>query len=231
MAPSNIPQLSNFALKSILEKDKLNGTNFTNWYRNLRIVLKHDKKDHVLDNPLPDEPEDNATVAEMNAYHRTRDESTEISCLMLAHMELDLQQQFEDVEAYDMIERLKSMFQAQAKTERYQVSQALLGYKLKDGDPLSPHMIKMTGYVQSLDSLGFPISEEFAIDIILNSLPSAYGLFILNYHIHGMDKNLTELHGMLKTVEADLKKGASQVLMVQNKPKFKKNSWTKKKAK
>ena len=93
MAPSNsLPQLSSFALRSILEKDKLNGTNFTNWYRNLRIVLKHDKKDHVLDTPLPDEPDDDATVAVHNAYRKTRDDSMEISCLMLAHMEPDLQQ-------------------------------------------------------------------------------------------------------------------------------------------
>ena len=99
MAPSNLPQLSSFALRSILEKDKLNGTNFTNWYRNLRIVLKQDKKDHVLDTPLPDAPDDNATAAVNNAYRRARDESTEISCLMLAHMEPDLQQQFENVEA------------------------------------------------------------------------------------------------------------------------------------
>ena len=111
MAPNN-PQLSSFALKSILEKDKLNGTNFTNWYRNLRIVLKHDKKDHVLDTPLPDEPAENAIAAVVNAYRKTCDESTEISCLMLAHMEPDLQQQFEEVEAYDMIESLKIMFQA-----------------------------------------------------------------------------------------------------------------------
>ena len=232
MAPSSShSQISGFALRTILEKDKLNDTNFTNWYRNLRIVLKQEKKDHVLDNPLPDEPNENATVATTNAYRRAKDESTDISCLMLAHMEPDLQKQFEHVEAYDMIESLKSMFQAQAKTERYQVSQALLSCKLKDGDPLSPHVIKMVGYVQSLERLGYPISEEFATDIILNSLPSAYGQFISNYHMHGMDKKLTELHGMLKQAEADLKKGTSQVLMVQNKAKFKKSSWTKKKAK
>src|SRR3954468_2353040 len=88
----------------------------------------------------------------------------------------------------------------------------------------------MVGYVQSLERLGYPISEEFATDIILNSLPSAYGQFILNYHMHGMDKKLTELHGMLKEAEADRKKGTSQVLMVQNKAKFKKSSWTNKKA-
>jgi hypothetical protein len=45
------------------------------------------------------------------SYHRTKDKSTEISCLVLAHMEPDLQQQFEDVEAYGMIESPKSMFQ------------------------------------------------------------------------------------------------------------------------
>src|SRR5664279_4433402 len=53
MAPTSSLQLSNFALRTIMEKDKLNGTNFTNWYRNLRIVLKQEKKDHVLEDPLP----------------------------------------------------------------------------------------------------------------------------------------------------------------------------------
>src|SRR3954471_7668375 len=57
MAPSSShSQISSFVLRTILEKDKLNDTNFTNWYQNLRIVLKQEKKDHVLDNPHPDEP-------------------------------------------------------------------------------------------------------------------------------------------------------------------------------
>src|ERR1044071_5445496 len=79
--------VTNFALKSILEKDKLNGTNFTTWYRNLRIVLKHDKKENVLEEPLSDEPADNATAAAKNAYQKLKDESNEISCLMLASTE------------------------------------------------------------------------------------------------------------------------------------------------
>jgi hypothetical protein len=81
----------------------------------------------------------------------------------------------------------------------------------------------MVGYVQSLDRLGFPISEALTTHIILNSLPSAYGQFISNDHMHGMDKKLTELHGMIKKVEADIKKG-TKVLMVQNKARFKKSS-------
>ena len=87
MAP---PAQPNFALKSILEKDKLNGTNFTTWYRNLRIILKHDKKVHVLEDPLPDEPADTTNATTRNAYQKLVDESNEISCLMLACMEPDL---------------------------------------------------------------------------------------------------------------------------------------------
>src|SRR4051812_38779028 len=122
---------TNFALKSILDKDKLNGKNFTTWYRNLRIVLKHDKKENVLEEPFPEEPADNATAAAKNAYHKLKDESTEISCLMLASMEHELQQQFEDIRAFNMIESLKGMFQVQARTERFKIWRSLIDCKLK----------------------------------------------------------------------------------------------------
>ena len=63
--------------------------------------------------------------------------------------------------------------------------------KLKEGDPLSPHVIKMIGYMQPLDRLGFPLGDELSTDTILGSLPDSYGPFILNYHMHGMEKKLT----------------------------------------
>ena len=130
-----------------------------------------------------------------------------------------------------MIVALKNMFETEARTERYNVSRALLRCKMKDGEPLGPHMIKIVGYVQSLERLGFLMSEEFNIDVILNSLPSANGPFISNYHMHGMDKKLAELQGMLKTAEEDIKRGGTnQVLIVQN-SKIKKKSWSKKKVK
>ena len=47
--------------KSILNKVKLNGSNFIDWHYNLRIVLKTDKKLYVLENALPNEPVDGAT--------------------------------------------------------------------------------------------------------------------------------------------------------------------------
>ena len=51
------------SLRGILEKDKLTGANFPNWNRNLRIVLRQEHKLHVIDNPVPDVPSDDATLA------------------------------------------------------------------------------------------------------------------------------------------------------------------------
>ena len=49
------------------------------------------KKEHVLEDPLPKEPADNASTTTKNAYQKLIDESNEINCLMLACMEPDLQ--------------------------------------------------------------------------------------------------------------------------------------------
>ncbi|XP_066347733.1 uncharacterized protein [Miscanthus floridulus] len=197
MAPSNQP----FTLRSILEKDKLNGTNYVDCIRNLRIVLRAEKKEEILDTPLPEEPTDNAPAAEKNAYKRACD--------------VDLE--------------------TQARTERFNVSKAFAETKLAEGVIVGSHVIKMVGYTQRLEKLGFPIGPKLDTDFILASLPPSYGNFVANYNMHGAEKGLNELCGMLKIAEDDIKKGvgSSHVMAVQNKPKFKKkgNSWKKKKGK
>ena len=101
--------------------------------------------------------------------------------------------------AHDMIMGLKDMFQTQARTERFNVTKVFGECKLAEGAPVGPHVIKMVGYTHTLEKLGFPIGQELSTDFILASLPPSYGTFILNYHMHGMDKGLNELCEMLKT--------------------------------
>ena len=55
---------STMSLRSVLEKDKLTGTNFLDWFQNLRIVLKQERKLYVLDEPLPEELADNVPRVE-----------------------------------------------------------------------------------------------------------------------------------------------------------------------
>ena len=68
-----------FSLRSVLEKDKLNGTNYADWIHNLRIVLRVEKKEDVLDTPLPEEPVDAAPAEKKTAYRKTCDNNFEVS--------------------------------------------------------------------------------------------------------------------------------------------------------
>jgi hypothetical protein len=112
------------------------------------------------------------------------------------------------------------------------VSKAFLECKLAEGATVGPHVIKMVGYSQRLEKLGYSISQELATDFILASLLPSYGNFITNYHMHGAENGLNGLYGMLKTIERDAKKSTGNnghVMAVQNKPNFKKKGKSQKK--
>src|SRR6266540_2199212 len=85
------------------------------------------------------------------------------------------------------------------------MTKALHECKMAEDALVSSHVIKMIGYIENLERLGFPYNRDLAIDIILQSLPPSYSSFIMNYNMNGLEKSLTELHGMLKTAEQNIK--------------------------
>ena len=76
---------------------------------------------------------------------------------MLATMSSELQKQFEDSEAYQMWVSLKEMFRARAQHERYVTTKALTTCKMAPGTPVSAHVLKMKGYIDTLEKLGIAI--------------------------------------------------------------------------
>ncbi|VFQ88263.1 unnamed protein product [Cuscuta campestris] len=216
----------NLTLRSILDKDKLTGSNFLDWQRNVVIVLRLKKKEYVLKRAIPPVPAANASRAIKDTYEKHVDDEHEVACLMLAMMTSDLQKHHESMKAYDMIIHLRQLYQGQARHERFQISKALFSCKLSVGNPVGPHVLKMIGYVQTLEKLGFELRTELATDLILQSLPELYKQFVVNYEMHELDKPLPELLKMLQTAEESLTKGKGNfVLLVQGgkgKKKFKK---------
>ncbi|KAK8564636.1 hypothetical protein V6N12_058219 [Hibiscus sabdariffa] len=122
---------NSISLRSLLEKEKLNGINFLDWFRNLRIVLKQEK---------------NSSGA---------------------------------------------------------------------------HVIKMMGYIQTLEKLGFSLKDELATDLILQSLPDSFKPFVLNFNMNEINKTLPQLLGMLRTAKGDMKKGGSKSILVVREAKRK----------
>jgi hypothetical protein len=64
---------------------------------------------------------------------------------------------------------------------------------------------------------------KLATDVILQLLPASYELFIMNFHMNGMEKTVAKLHGMLKTVEYSIKKNPNHMMMVQKEKKKRKH--------
>jgi hypothetical protein len=110
------------------------------------------------------------------------------------------------VDTYTMIQGLRGMFENQANTERYNILKALFACKMAEGSLVSPHVIKMMGYIETLTMLGCEIKDDLATNMILELLPVSYELFIMNFHMNDMEKIMAELHEILKTAEDSIKK-------------------------
>ncbi|KAK8681085.1 hypothetical protein V6N13_053492 [Hibiscus sabdariffa] len=140
----------------------------------------------------------------------------DVGCLMLATMTPELQKQHEDMVAYEMIQNLKDIYEGQARQERYETSKALFQCKMSEGAQVGAHVIKMMGYIQTLEKLGFALNNELAINVILQSFPDSFNQFVLNFNMNEINKTLPQLLGMLRTAESNMKKGGSKsILMVR----------------
>ncbi|KAL4309694.1 hypothetical protein GQ457_01G019070 [Hibiscus cannabinus] len=97
------------SLRSLLDNEKLNGINFIDRFRNLRIVLKQERKEYVIEEAVLNDPGANAPRADKDKFKKHMDDMLDVGCLMLATMTPELQKQHEDMVAYEMIQNLKEI--------------------------------------------------------------------------------------------------------------------------
>ena len=78
---------------AFLEKAKLkdDGSNYTDWVRNLRIILIATQKNYVLEAPLSAKPAAGATPDVMNVWQSKADDYSIVQCAMLYGLEPGLQ--------------------------------------------------------------------------------------------------------------------------------------------
>ena len=114
-----------------------------------------------------------------------------------------------------MFQELKLIFQANARIERYEVSNKFYSCKMEENSSVSEHILKMSGYNNHLIQLGVNLPDDCVIDRILQSLPPSYKSFVMNYNMQGMNKTIPELFAMLKAAEVEIKK-EHQLLMVSD---------------
>jgi hypothetical protein len=122
---------------------------------------------------------------------------------------------------------LKLIFDSHTAVESYDALEKFFSYMMEENSSVNKHVLKMSRYADKLISLGMTIPNELGIHRVLQSLPSSYKSFVMNYRMQGMRKTLPELLSMLKTAQVEIKK-EHQVLMVNKNTNFKKGRKDKK---
>ena len=144
----------NLNFNAFLEKTKLkdDGSNYSDWVQNLRIIL-------IAAHPR-----------EPRRYERLA-----VTCWwLLPHsvwhalqLRTGAPKRFEQHWAYEMFEELKMVFQAHARVERYEVSNKFYSCKMEENSSVSEHILKMSGLHNHLSQLDINLPDEAVIDRIL----------------------------------------------------------------
>nr|GEY12384.1 hypothetical protein [Tanacetum cinerariifolium] len=122
---NHVQNINHSAFRSMFEREKLSENNFNDWFRQLKLVLRVEKKMHVIEQPIPPAPAANV-LAKWNAVY---DPHNEVACLMLETR----------VERFDLIqtfhackqEKGKSVSQYVLKMKEYVEQLERLGYVLQ----------------------------------------------------------------------------------------------------
>ncbi|GJU72641.1 retrotransposon protein, putative, ty1-copia subclass [Tanacetum coccineum] len=201
----------------MFEKEKLFGNNFNDWFARLKLVLRVEKKMHVIEQPLPPAPKPVAEPDIVAQWTALYDAHTEIACLMLGSMTPELHRQFELYYPFDMIQKLRSMFKKQAGVKKFDLIQSFHACKQEEGKPVTDYVLKMKGYVEKLERLGYVLPQDITIGLILNGLTKNFVGFVRNYNMHNMGKTIGEIQAMLIEYEKGLHKKAEtpQVMTIR----------------
>ena len=181
------------------------------------MVLSTEDKENYLEHPIPAAPvalpEQQVPPEALAAHAAWVKGQKEVAVLMLLTMDLEIQRNLAHLGAYDMLQELKAMYSKQAEQELLQTVRDFHACKQEEGQSVSSYVLKMKSYIDNLERLGQPVSQNLAVSLILVSLSKDYDSFMQNYNMHGMGKIVNKLHAMLKLHEDTLpKKDANPVL-------------------
>ncbi|GJW17585.1 retrovirus-related pol polyprotein from transposon TNT 1-94 [Tanacetum coccineum] len=162
---------------------------------------------HVIEQPLPPAPEPVAEPNVVDQWTTLYDAHTEIACLMLGSMTPELHRQFELYYPFDMIQELRSMFEKQAGVEKFDLIQSFHACKQEEGKPVADYVLKMKGYVEKLERLGYKkIEASWAQPVLSNkrvkhNLDSTYLWHCRLAHINKKRIKQLQQDGLLKSTD------------------------------
>ncbi|KAL5570796.1 hypothetical protein UlMin_020393 [Ulmus minor] len=130
-------------LSVILSQNKLIGENFTDWKRNLNIVLTSENHKFVLLEACPPEPAANAAKAVKDAYEKW------IVSEDMAWMRT----------AVEIMAYVQAMFEETSTRARFEAVKAIMNSRMKLGTPVRDHILRIMAHFNEVEIHGSSIDQ------------------------------------------------------------------------
>jgi len=86
----------NFSMLSLCSKVTLDGSNYSEWLMNIKLALRFEDKEYVLDKEFKELDEAALSPEEYAEYKKHYDDATKVACIMVATMTPELQRFYVD---------------------------------------------------------------------------------------------------------------------------------------
>ena len=110
-------EFNHFINKESLQND---GSNFMEWYRNLKGVLYQNDISYVIEEFLGDNPGNFASAEAREEFRQRRDIFRSVQYTMFGCMNHELKNHFRHMEPFVMMNALKTWFVRQVKLEQFE---------------------------------------------------------------------------------------------------------------
>ncbi|KAI3751921.1 hypothetical protein L2E82_23015 [Cichorium intybus] len=189
--------------------ERLTGLNFKEWLRNWILVLVIAGKLHLTKYPIPVPPKQVFIKSICDKHDFLVDESEKIRDLMLLTIDPEFRRDFESLGPYELMQLVEEKFQKPIEEERARIFKRLTECKLKEGSSIDSHVLQIEAYIGELYKLGYSMSQEMSVNILLTSLTSKYDLFIQTYRKEDQKKDFMEMRPLLTLYESLLDRHSS----------------------
>ncbi|KAL0289887.1 UNVERIFIED_CONTAM: hypothetical protein Sradi_7062900 [Sesamum radiatum] len=113
-------------------------------------------------------------------------------------MSNDIQKQYDRLDdIFSIMLRMSDVYAVPNRHIRYATTKIFFGTKHTEGSSIQSHEVKILSLVKKLKDLKVVLHSNTCIDVILQSLPPFYDLFMVNYNMSGLEKSVHELINML----------------------------------
>ncbi|MCQ7012901.1 hypothetical protein, partial [Clostridioides difficile] len=138
--------MSRKPLSMLLDLPKLTGFNFTDWLKNLKLLLALENLKEALEVPKPEPSPVDAPHSKKDRFDRDLVEwmqRREIWSFMVSSMSPKLQDRFQYLETTkDIMNHLRRLF-GRLSRDRYRISGQLFRCRMKEGADVVHHAVKM----------------------------------------------------------------------------------------